>query len=513
MKPGLTHNALALGSLTSREREEFDDLWSLYQLEQAGGFQEQIYIVKQMSNNLTERLIGKIFNISGSTVHTHWLRFLQKNPDVIINGRPTLFTPLIQQRIYDFIMERYYDQSPARVPDITEYLSKEFAIEIADDTLRHFLKRDNKVKPIIGLPMEAGRVKCDPEAIDQYFKELASYSKGLDAHFLFNVDEMGCQDFVDSQPTIVFVPLEFPENSIPIPVDRNGKRSSLIACVANDGSILKPYIVVTRESIDEELLTLGFTEEKIVIGHNPTGFINEDIFVDWGERVFFPEVERRRTEFSYTGQVILTLDGCSAHGSDYFTDECIARGIFPIFIPPHSSDQVQICDLGIFAITKRKILSIRVSPDLSAQTRQIVRIFCGLQAAANPPNIRGAFDAGGICVKIVDRKLITEIIPSRANSVRHVIVDAGKAVRKRIPINNLGETESRTETEEAMINELVEFGEEIEFDEEEIASIRLQLERWYESNVDPFEEEEDERGDGHSRQTFMEFLNELSDED
>jgi hypothetical protein len=84
---------------------------------------------------------------------------------------------------------------------------------------------------------------------------------------------------------------------------------------------------------------------------------------------------------------------------------------------------VQVLDLGIFAITKRKMSSIRLHSEFSSQTNQIIKIFSGLQSAANPPNIRSAFDAAGIGAKVVQNQLITVIEPWRAKAVRHDIVD------------------------------------------------------------------------------------------
>jgi hypothetical protein len=132
--------------------------------------------------------------------------------------------------------------------------------------------------PIIGMQMEEARVHCSAEAIDLYFEQLKSYCDGIDAHFIFNADEMGAQDYVDASPTVVFVPEEFNASSIPVPVDRSGKRSTLLACDVNDGSFLKPLVVVTRKSIDDELIKIGLTFKKLSIAHSPTWFITEELF-------------------------------------------------------------------------------------------------------------------------------------------------------------------------------------------------------------------------------------------
>jgi hypothetical protein len=50
--------------------------------------------------------------------------------------------------------------------------------------------------------------------------------------------------------------------------------------------------------------------------------------------VFFPAVEERRNEFSYTGKLVLLMDGLGAHHTEKFLQECQERIIDVIFLVP-----------------------------------------------------------------------------------------------------------------------------------------------------------------------------------
>lgn len=58
------------------------------------------------------------------------------------------------------------------------------------------------------------------------------------------------------------------------------------------------------------------------------GFINSTIFDFWAKSIFLPEIQRRREETGYTGLILLLLDGCSSHFSDFFLDEATYHGIY-----------------------------------------------------------------------------------------------------------------------------------------------------------------------------------------
>lgn len=88
--------------------------------------------------------------------------------------------------------------------------------------------------------------------------------------------------------------------------------------------------------------------------------------------------------------------GCSAHSSDWFLDECPYFGIIPILIPPHSPDQCQPLDSGVFGIMKLNAQRIRPGEGLNKQTKQIIKMLSSWRMSATPINIVHAFKRAGI---------------------------------------------------------------------------------------------------------------------
>jgi hypothetical protein len=68
----------------------------------------------------------------------------------------------------------------------------------------------------------------------------------------------------------------------------------------------------------------------------------------------------------------------------------------PLIIPAHISDQVQLLDLGIFAIHKMEWRLVHPHLDLNDQTAKLIKMLCEFQKAATATNIIGTFRKVGI---------------------------------------------------------------------------------------------------------------------
>ena len=68
------------------------------------------------------------------------------------------------------------------------------------------------------------------------------------------------------------------------------------------------------------------------------------------------------------------------------------------FIPPHTSDQLQPLDLGVFGNQKRWQGNITVEADLNRQTKQVIKIYDSYRMATTPKNVIGAFRKAGLVV-------------------------------------------------------------------------------------------------------------------
>jgi hypothetical protein len=64
------------------------------------------------------------------------------------------------------------------------------------------------------------------------------------------------------------------------PASRTGKRITLIACVAADGSDIRPCLIIQRKTFDDGLILLGSTPEQVEIYSQGHSRLDIDISCD-----------------------------------------------------------------------------------------------------------------------------------------------------------------------------------------------------------------------------------------
>jgi hypothetical protein len=180
--------------------------------------------------------------------------------------------------LHNTISEAFLRKNPATIKSLIAALSAKFGIDILPNTLSHILLRDSEIKSCRGVPMDEERVKVKKQTIADYFQLLFHYLEGIPAAFITNMDEVGHSERADAQEKVVYVPSDFPNEKIPIPIPRSSKRVTLVATIALDGSIFTPMIIIPRKTIDSDCSLLGDTQQNCVIAHLPRGFMEVSIF-------------------------------------------------------------------------------------------------------------------------------------------------------------------------------------------------------------------------------------------
>ena len=233
------------------------------------------------------------------------------------------------------------NSNPFSLSFLANWIYKTFHKVISNNTLSHTIKRYKLGKSILAYPMEVRRICVPFEVINQHYQQLQEILKArIPPAFVLNVDECGFQPWQDKRAEKVIVPCNVDFTSTNICVDRAGRRSTLVGCVAADGSMLKPFLIITRKTIEKALHEVGYTANVVEIVYQKSGFITAQIFDYWDESIFFPEIESKRVQYNYSWPVLLMYDGCTCHSSDFFLDECTYRDIIPFLEHPNSSYQV-----------------------------------------------------------------------------------------------------------------------------------------------------------------------------
>jgi hypothetical protein len=70
--------------------------------------------------------------------------------------------------------------------------------------------------------------------------------------------------------------MELQQTHISYSVSRKGKRITLIACIAANGSFLRPALVIARKAFDDDLLLFWYTREKMEIYDQQRAYIDRE---------------------------------------------------------------------------------------------------------------------------------------------------------------------------------------------------------------------------------------------
>ena len=370
--------------------------------------------------------IADFFGLDKGSIAWHLTKPFQCGQpcEALAGGRPTIIPHDVFEQLLAQIQRAFELRVPLTYEDIRDHLSTEFEITIQIDTLRKFLNRSPALKVVRGVPMEDNRLFSSAEEISKYFNNLREILDvgEIPSAFIINLDEAGFDSFVDARKIKRVVPASFAPEEIPTPISRQEKRATLLAAICADGHCLRPMVVLQRETIERELLDLGYTEHVALYGRSETGFMNSTLFLDWAERSFFPEILQRRALLNYEGPALLIMDGFGVHTSAAFDALCEDANVVVLLIPPHTSDQLQPCDLGLFAVLKRWQSNVSLPKHLNRQTKQVIRMLDALRMATTPKNVIGAFRKAGIIgqFSLEKGRMMPIVDPGEALGVRHL---------------------------------------------------------------------------------------------
>ena len=172
-----------------------------------------------------------------------------------------------------------------------------------------------------------------------------------------------------------------------------------------------------------------YDQEQVQVVFQEKGFMNEKLFNDYFFKRFIPHLQQKRQRTQYNGAALLLMDnllvhkkviGCDNKDSYIFLPE---YNLHVLFIVPHSSDQTQPLDLGIFANQKRFSQNVNTMKYLSASTNMLHKAIVGMQKASTLSSVVKAFEAAGIVRKVenVNCKIIItlKVDKTKCTSVRH----------------------------------------------------------------------------------------------
>jgi hypothetical protein len=386
-------------------------------------------------NLISYRDLARTFSCSVGSVAFQIQRL---NGTIRPNGRPRLLTPEAYQMVITLVSDAFKKREPISIVYIIEQIQLVFSINVSLNTMAHIVKQMPGLKTVKGIPMERTRVMANDEAIDAYYERVSTLLPGIPRAFVVNADESGFADYTDARPETVVVPSDYPLDHIFIPADRSIKRSTLVAAIAADGTGLKPLIIVPRLTIEREVGLWGY-QGRVIFKYQEHGFVTITIFEEWVDKVLLPYYADQRRLTKYPGWGLLILDGCTCHSLASLEVKLIAHKIFLVPLPPHSSDQTQPLDLGVFAAVKRYYMNPINVRTVSVQSSQVMRIVDAWIRGTIPRTIVNSFrEAGFVPYEGPSGVTYLHIDKTAAKKVRHwteaphIAEGMGPAGRERV---------------------------------------------------------------------------------
>jgi hypothetical protein len=338
--------------------------------------------------------IAKLFGVKNAQTIRHQAKVAMRQTHQ--DGRPSLFSAEVKSFIYNVINERYKAFDPISTHEMVDLLTETYGIAVSVDTFRHYVYRDNHIRVIKGEAMESRRVEINFQEIKDWYNSLADQIKSIPRNFVFNMDESGIDEYVDQQNIFVLVPHTYKEKKIPIPVHRHVKRATLTACISLAGDSLKPFVILPRGTIDDELFYAGYTPDKVTFHHQVHSFMTKNIFELWMQTIFFPALDALRAKMKYAGQAILILDKFAGHIYEDLNEQCAAHNLILKYLVPHTSHLCQPLDLITFASLKKNFSEIKFDRCRTPQSNKIVRLLRAWQKSCSVDSIVATFEAAGI---------------------------------------------------------------------------------------------------------------------
>ena len=271
------------------------------------------------------------------------------------NGRPVILNEEEKNILFSEINGYLANDIKPTLYDLIQVVIEKFKKTISPDTLSRYIIESGQFRIIKGEPMDLNRYEVDDEEMKQYFVDLKNTVDGVPASLVFNMDEAGQDDYIDTHSIQVVVKSTCQDKIIQIPLRRESKRATLIHCISADGTYAKPLLIVPRKTLDRVLLQ-RLTCNNCIVKYQCHGFANTMIIRQWLEKIFFPlikqkwEIEHQRSQ--YNGNVILIIDGMSAHAKALQFYNLVQYHLQVIYLVPHSSHLSQPLDLVLFSIQK-----------------------------------------------------------------------------------------------------------------------------------------------------------------
>jgi hypothetical protein len=147
-------------------------------------------------------VIGRLLGLDKSTVRKEWKLWTMGRTNALSPGRHALLNIEMRAEIASWIEEKWSAHQPATHRQLRLFVSEKWGISILPNTMSHIVRNIPEIRSCVASPMEAERMNVPDEEISAWFRKLQESIDGVPAHFVFNMDEMGHQDYADAKDKV-----------------------------------------------------------------------------------------------------------------------------------------------------------------------------------------------------------------------------------------------------------------------------------------------------------------------
>ena len=238
----------------------------------------------------------------------------------------------------------------------------------------------------------------------------------------YNTDEMGIGQGVGGDHWVI----SEAANHVALKKDiERGEWITALECVGYNGVALPPLVIFKGADVQSQWfpdVNRGLFEDWR-FKCSPKGWTSNPTALDWIKDIFIPHVRACHGN----RWVVLICDGHDSHTNDDFLWLCLSNKVWLVFYEPHCSHVVQVLDVGVFGLLKRKLkVFVRDGPNarlgLKPSKKDMINAYRQARIDVLTPNvIKNAWRTSGIWPRDREKPL----------SSRYVILEDVGVARER----------------------------------------------------------------------------------
>ena len=219
---------------------------------------------------LTQEEIASMYEtVNFDQVHHQLTAIYAENRDEKRScGRPLAIGENDLTELFDYCLSDTTE--PKKYTQIVTFITNKLGYVPDHKTVELYLEKLG-LDTIFAKPIEAQRYKLDINLVIQFIRQVAEFfnTQSINSRFVYNLDEEGHSERVDSKIVRVVVRKGTTDTQINYPINKVEKRATFLACINGCGEYIKPVYIDCRKTTPVKLIQENMAG-KMIIKYSPT---------------------------------------------------------------------------------------------------------------------------------------------------------------------------------------------------------------------------------------------------